>query len=184
MNLANWITMARIILAPICVGFLFLEIPGHELVAAIVFILAGLTDALDGYVARIRKETTTFGKSFDPLADKILITSVLFVLAYLGHVHWIIVWIILGREILITILRHFAGKKGLVVSASIWGKAKTFIQILAISVVMVSKFWPLPYADYLLWLAVALTVWSGIDYLWRWRGAFRGIRGNHINLIN
>lgn len=184
MNLANLITMARIILAPICIGFLLLEFPSHDLAAAILFIFATLTDALDGYVARIRKETTTFGKSFDPLADKILITSVLFVLALLGHILWIMVWIILGREVLITILRHFAGKRGLVVSASIWGKAKTFVQMLAISVVMVSKYWQIPYADYLLWLAVALTVWSGIDYLWRWRSAFRGIRGNHINIIS
>ncbi len=172
MNLANWITALRIILALVCVGILFWEIPGKDLMAAIIFIIAGLTDGLDGYLARIRKEITTFGKSFDPFADKVLIILTLLVLASLNRVPWLAVWIIIGREALITILRFFAGKKGLSVAASSWGKLKTFIQIIAIALIMLDQFLPFSYGIWALWFAVLLTVWSGIDYLWLWRTAF------------
>jgi len=168
MNLANWITASRILLAPVCVGILFWDIPGKDLLAAAIFILAGLTDGLDGYTARIRKEITTFGKAFDPFADKVLIILTLVVLANLKRVPWTAVWVIIFREVLITVLRYFAGKKGLVISASPWGKTKTFAQITAIAVIMLK----IPFGMQLLWVAVVLTVCSGIDYLWRWRGAF------------
>lgn len=172
MNLANWITASRMILAPVCVGMLFWDIPGRDLFAAAIFILAGLTDGLDGYAARIRKEVTAFGKSFDPLADKFLIILTIVVLANLNRVPWVAVWIIILRELLITILRHFAGKKGLAISASIWGKLKTFSQITAIAVIMINKGWLIPVGQIVLWIAVVLTIGSGIDYLWRWKGAF------------
>lgn len=172
MNLANGITTLRIILAPVCVGILFWEIPGRDLLAAIIFIIAGLTDGLDGYAARSRKEITSFGKSFDPLADKILIIFTLVVLAKLGRVPAVAVWIIILREVLITILRHFAGKKGLTISASPWGKMKTFFQITAIAAIMMDRVWRIPFSMPLLWIAVVLTVWSGLDYLWRWKETF------------
>ncbi|TCL70820.1 CDP-diacylglycerol--glycerol-3-phosphate 3-phosphatidyltransferase [Hydrogenispora ethanolica] len=168
MSLANWITALRIILALVCVGILFWNIPGRDLLAAIIFIIAGLTDGLDGYAARIRKEITSFGKSFDPFADKVLIILTLVVLANLKRVPWPAVWIIILREVMITILRHFAGKKGLAIAASPWGKLKTFVQIVAIALIMLK----IPYSLYFLWLAVLLTICSGLDYLWRWRGAF------------
>lgn len=182
MSLANWITLLRIILAPFCVGILFLNIPNRDLIAAIIFIVAGLTDGLDGYAARSRKEITTFGKSFDPLADKILIIVTLFVLAVLKRVPWLAVWIIIAREVLITILRFFAGKKGLSIAASFWGKLKTFTQIFAIAVIMVEKIFPVPFASFslpVLWFAVALTIWSGVDYLWLWRNAFKSEKQIH-----
>lgn len=179
MSLANWITLLRIILAPLCVGILFLNIPNRDLIAAVIFIVAGLTDGLDGYAARSRKEITTFGKSFDPLADKVLIIVTLFVLAVLNRVPWLAVWIIIAREIFITVLRFFAGKKGISIAASFWGKLKTFFQIFAIAAIMLEKIWPMPFCYFsqqLLWFAVALTIWSGVDYLWRWRSAF--VRSN------
>ena len=178
MNLANWITASRVILAPICVSILFWDIPGRYLLATLIFIIAGLTDGLDGYAARIRKEITPFGKSFDPLADKILIILTLTVLAKLGLVSWVAVLIIITREVFITILRHFAGKKGLMVAASPWGKVKTFCQIIAVSVIMLGHYlkWHQFFGLWVLWIAVALTVWSGIDYLWRWRSAFRSVK--------
>lgn len=179
MSLANWITLLRIILAPLCVGILFLNIPNRDLIAAVIFIIAGLTDGLDGYAARSRKEITTFGKSFDPLADKVLIIVTLFVLAVLNRVPWLAVWIIIAREIFITVLRFFAGKKGISIAASFWGKLKTFFQIFAIAAIMLEKIWPMPFSYFsqqLLWFAVALTIWSGVDYLWRWRSAF--VRSN------
>lgn len=170
MNLANWITASRILLAPVCVGMLFWDIQGRDYFAAAIFILAALTDGLDGYAARIRKEVTAFGKSFDPLADKFLIILTIVVLANLNRVPWPAVWIIVCRELLITILRYFAGKKGLSVSASPWGKLKTFSQIVAIAVIMLR----MPFSIELLWIAVVLAIGSGIDYLWRWKGAFSG----------
>ena len=174
MNLANWITTLRIILALVCVGILFWDIPGRDSLAAVIFIIAGLTDGLDGYAARIRKEITTFGKSFDPFADKVLIILTLVVLAHLNRgVPWLAVWIIIFREVLITVLRYFAGKKGLVVSASPWGKLKTVSQIIAIAIIMLAKPWHIgSFSLWVLSLAVLLTIWSGIDYLWRWRSVF------------
>ncbi len=174
MNLANWITSLRIILAPVCVGFLIWDIPGRDLLALVIFVIAGLTDGLDGYAARVRKETTSFGKSFDPLADKVLIIVTLVVLAGLKRVPWLAVGIIISREVLITALRSVAGKKGLSISASLWGKLKTFFQILAVGVIMIDKICPVPFRSFsqpLLWFAVALTIWSGADYLWKWRSA-------------
>lgn len=168
MSLANWITALRIILAPFCVGFLFWDIPGRDYLAAIVFIIAGLTDGLDGYAARIRKEVTSFGKSFDPFADKVLIILTLVVLERLQRVPMIPVLIIIIRELFITVLRYFAGRKGLVVAASPWGKLKTCTQIIAVALIMLR----LPYSLWFLWAAVIFTIWSGLDYLWRWRSAF------------
>ncbi len=172
MNLSNLITALRILLALVCVGILVWDIPGRDLLAATIFIIAGLTDGLDGYLARVRKEITTFGKSFDPFADKVLIILTIVVLANLNRVPWVAVWIIVGREVLITVLRHFAGKQGLAIAASPWGKLKTFFQIIAISLIMLDQFLPFPFGIWVLWLAVFLTVWSGIDYLWLWRTAF------------
>ncbi len=172
MNLANLITSCRILLALVCVGILFWDIPGRDLLAALIFIIAGLTDGLDGYAARIRKEITAFGKAFDPFADKVLIILTLVVLANIDRVPWLAVWIIICREVLITVLRHFAGRKGLTIAASPWGKLKTFSQITAIAIIILDKIWHITFSLWILWLAVILTVWSGIDYLWRWRSVF------------
>lgn len=185
MNLANWITALRIVLALICVSILFWDIPGRDLLAALIFIIAGLTDGLDGYAARIRKEITAFGKSFDPFADKVLIILTLVVLANINRVHWAAVWIIVFREVLITVLRYFAGRKGLAVSASPWGKLKTFSQIIAITIIMVAKTWNITEISiWILWLAVLLTICSGIDYLWRWRSVFLGTRSQNPGIKN
>jgi CDP-diacylglycerol--glycerol-3-phosphate 3-phosphatidyltransferase len=186
MNLANWITLLRIILALVCVGFLIWDIPGRDVLAVIIFVIAGLTDGLDGYTARVRKETTTFGKSFDPLADKVLIIITLVVLASLKRVPWLAVWIIISREILITGLRFLAGKKGLSISASPWGKLKTFVQIFAVGVIMIDKICPVPFRSFsqpLLWFAVALTIWSGVDYLWKWRSAILNVKSKNNLLV-
>jgi CDP-diacylglycerol---glycerol-3-phosphate 3-phosphatidyltransferase len=186
MNLANRITLLRIILALVCVGFLFWDIPGRDLLAVIIFVIAGLTDGLDGYAARVRKETTTFGKSFDPLADKVLIIITLVVLAVLNRVPWLAVGIIISREVLITALRFFAGKKGLSISASPWGKLKTFFQILAVGVILIERICPVPFKDLnkpLLWFAVALTIWSGVDYLWKWRSAILNVKSKNNLLV-
>jgi CDP-diacylglycerol---glycerol-3-phosphate 3-phosphatidyltransferase len=182
MNLANLITTLRIVLALVCVGILFWDIPGRDTLAAVIFIIAGLTDGLDGYAARIRKEVTPFGKWFDPFADKVLIIMTLVVLAHLNRgVPWPAVWIISSREVLITVLRYFAGKKGLTIAASPWGKLKTFSQIIAISLIMLANPWHIvALSGWVLWLAVLLTIWSGIDYLWRWRSVFASTKAKDL----
>ncbi len=168
MSLANSLTALRILLAPISVLFLFWDVPHRDLIAAGFFILAGLTDGLDGWVARVRKQTTQFGKSFDPFADKILISTALICLAKLHRVHWWMVWVILGREILITVLRQFAGKHGEPTGARWLGKAKTLSQVVAVTAIIL---WPAP-ASPLLWVALILTIVSGIDWLVKWRNIF------------
>ncbi len=182
MNLANWITTLRIVLALVCVFILFWDIPGRDTLAAIIFIIAGITDGVDGYAARTRKEITPFGKWFDPFADKVLIILTLVVLAHLNRgVPWLAVWIISGREVLITVLRYFAGKKGLMNAASRWGKLKTFSQIIAISLIMLAKPWHLETLSvWVLWFAVILTIWSGFDYLWRWRSVYLSSKSKDV----
>jgi CDP-diacylglycerol--glycerol-3-phosphate 3-phosphatidyltransferase len=173
MNLANALTISRIVLAPICAGVLFFDIPGRELIAGIIFIIAALTDGIDGYVARVRREVTSFGKSFDPFADKVLILITLTALAITGRVPWVIFAIIALREVMITVLRHFAARKGLTVAASPWGKVKTFSQGVAIALILVEPSWNGALGNWVLWLAAALTVVSGLDYLWQWRSTFQ-----------
>lgn len=168
MTLSNSLTLLRIILTPVCVVFLFLPIPHKELYAAGVFILAAITDGLDGYVARARKETSAFGKSFDPLADKILIGAALLSLYTLGKVPLWIILVILGREILITVLRSMAQRKGLAIAASIWGKIKTVTQISAIIGLILG----IPGATIILWAAVFFTVFSALDYVFKWKQVF------------
>lgn len=170
MNLANFFTWLRILLTPVTVGFLFLSIPYKQYFAAGVFILACLTDGLDGYFARTRREVTTFGKFLDPLADKILIGAALLSLWRLQKVSGWVVSVILGREALITVLRVFAARRGISVAASIWGKVKTVTQIPA--VVWLILDWP--GATLLLGVAVFFTLYSAFDYIVNWRRLLAG----------
>lgn len=155
-------------MTPVCLFFLFFPMEHKEIYAATIFILAALTDGLDGYVARRRNESTAFGKSFDPIADKILIGGALYSLFMLDKVSGWVVAVILAREILITVLRAKAQKKGLSVAAGLWGKIKTFSQITAITMIILS----VPGAQIVLYIAVFFTAFSGLDYLWKWKRAF------------
>ncbi|MGE5529694.1 MAG: CDP-diacylglycerol--glycerol-3-phosphate 3-phosphatidyltransferase [Patescibacteria group bacterium] len=168
MNLANSLTALRILLTPLSVLFLFWRVPNQTLIAAGFFVLAALTDGLDGWAARVRKETTQFGKSFDPFADKVLISTALISLAKLGWVAWWMVWAIIGRELLVTVLRQFAGARGQATAASWLGKSKTMSQIMAVTAIIL---WPSS-AGWLLWIALFLSLASGVDYLVRWRVVF------------
>src|SRR5690625_2281127 len=128
--------------------------------AAAVFVLAAITDGLDGYVARARREVTKFGALIDPVADKLLISSALIALVELGKVSAWLAVIVIGREFAVSGLRLVSASEGTVIPASMWGKAKTFSQIIAIVSVLIG----LPGADVLLWIAGIITVLSGIDY--------------------
>lgn len=167
MNLANKLTLARILLVPIFMVFVLTRIPGGRFLAAAVFILAASTDGLDGYIARRNKQVTRFGKFIDPLADKLLITASLISLVELDLVPAWIAILIISREFAVTGLRTLAVGENVVIAASNLGKLKTVSQVLAISVLLLAAL-PIPYlgllGEVLLYVAVVMTVWSGIDY--------------------
>src|SRR6056297_988590 len=169
MNLPNKLTILRIILIPVFIIFLLLrkEIPGAEVFSLAVFILAAITDSLDGYMARKHRMVTRFGKIVDPLADKLLISAALITFVSLNEISIWAAILIIGREFAVTGLRIIAAKDGVIISASIWGKIKTTIQITAVIAVIVDpKIITLPYyiPNILIWLAVIITIYSGYKY--------------------
>ena len=133
MNLANKLTLIRIVLVPVFLIFIAGKgIPYGSTIATIIFIVASITDKLDGYIARSRNQITNFGKFMDPLADKLLVTAALISLVEL---HIVPAWaavIIIAREFAVSGLRSIAASQGKVIAASWWGKIKTVIQIIAI----------------------------------------------------
>ena len=170
LNLANKITLLRIFLVPL---FMFFLLVGSEhrliykIIALIIFIIAAITDCLDGYVARKNKVITRFGKIADPLADKLLVSSALISLAAMQEISPWVAIIIIGREFAVTGLRVVAASEGTVIAASKWGKWKTNLQIFAIVAVILEPdiiSLPLYLKDILLWLAVLVTIISGVDY--------------------
>ncbi|HOK30675.1 MAG TPA: CDP-diacylglycerol--glycerol-3-phosphate 3-phosphatidyltransferase [Limnochordia bacterium] len=160
MNLPNFVTLLRISLVPLF-GYLYLLNPGElNLPAALVFLLAAATDALDGYLARSRREITRFGQLIDPIADKLLITAALLALVEAGLVSTWVALIILGREFAVSGLRILAAAEGKVIPASLWGKIKTVSQIVAVMAFFLGISW----APVLMWVAVVATVLSGVRY--------------------
>lgn len=133
MNLANKLTLIRIFLVPIFLVFIAVkDIPYGSFIATFIFILASLTDKLDGYIARSRNQVTNFGKFMDPLADKLLVTAALISLVELHVVPSWAAIVIIAREFAVSGLRSIAAAQGRVIAASWWGKIKTVIQIIAI----------------------------------------------------
>lgn len=133
MNLANKLTIIRIFLVPIFLIFIAVKgIPYGTLIATAVFIIAALTDKLDGYIARSRNQITRFGKFMDPLADKLLVTAALISLVEYRIIPGWVAMVIIAREFAVTGLRSIAASEGVVIAASWWGKIKTVAQIVAI----------------------------------------------------
>ncbi len=162
LNTPNVLTLLRILLVPVMVVVLVDE-TSTDWIAAAVFAAASLTDAIDGYLARSRRQVTTFGKLMDPVADKLLIIGALVVLVSLDRIAAWVAMVIIAREFAVTVTRIAATQQGVVISANWWGKAKTVVQVAAIFFAI--GFDPTPPAvDALLYAAVAITVVSGIDY--------------------
>lgn len=161
MNLANKITISRILLVPVFLFFVSIDIPYGSYISTAIFIISALTDSLDGYIARSRNQITNFGKFMDPLADKLLVTAALVALVEKGITSTGLVMIIIAREFAITGFRTLAASDGIVIAASKWGKAKTVTQIIAIVAALLG----LPYNQILMWAAVIITLISGIDYI-------------------
>lgn len=169
MNLANKITILRVFLIPIFIIMLYLDIDNNHIYAAIIFAIASITDALDGYIARSQNLITNFGKFIDPLADKMLVSTALILLVELGKIPGWIVVIIIAREFTITGFRVLAASEGITIAASPWGKIKTITQIFAIILILLNNFpfnsLNVPIDNIMLYLSLIFTIISGFDYL-------------------
>lgn len=172
LNLPNVLTVVRILLVPVLVAALLGESHDGDLLAAIVFALASLTDFVDGWLARSRNSVTTFGKLMDPVADKLLVVAALFALVSLDRLQPWVATVIVARELAVTLSRMAATAQGVVVAAAGWGKVKTLVQVAAILCLI--AFDPTPgWVDALVYAAVAVTVISGVDYFFGLRRMLR-----------
>jgi CDP-diacylglycerol--glycerol-3-phosphate 3-phosphatidyltransferase len=162
-NPANALTLLRVALVPVIAALLLIGTDATRWWALAIFVFAAVTDSVDGWVARRRLGPTRWGKLADPLADKVLIIGSLAVLAYTGPFPWWAVAVIVVREVGVTLQRWWLVRRGVVMSAGRLGKAKTVSQIAAV-IAYVPPGVPDGARLALLWLAVAVTVASGLDY--------------------
>ncbi len=166
MNLPNKLTMLRVIMIPFFIVFLLIPItPYDKWIALAIFIIASLTDLLDGKIARKYNLVTNFGKFMDPLADKLLVCSALICLIELDKIPAWMVIIIIAREFIISGFRLVASDNGVVIAASYWGKFKTTFQMAAVCLLIADIAAIFVVTQIILWIAVILTVVSLVDYL-------------------
>jgi CDP-diacylglycerol--glycerol-3-phosphate 3-phosphatidyltransferase len=162
MNVANALTVLRLLLVPVFVLFLLAGGPGWRIAAFAVFLVASVTDLLDGRIARQRGLITDFGKIADPIADKALTGAALVTLSAQGELAWWVTAVILAREVGVTALRFWVIRHG-VIAASRGGKIKTLLQVLAITLYVLPGP-PGALRDVVMGLAVVVTVVTGADY--------------------
>ena len=164
LNVPNFLTVVRILLVPVLVVALLEKTGDGDLLAAIVFATASVTDAVDGYLARARGSVTTFGKLMDPIADKLLIIAALVALVSLGRLDAWVAMVIIAREFAVTVLRVAVGtQQGMVISASSLGKLKTVTQVAMVMALIAFGGHPL-WVNVLVYVTVLVTVLSGADY--------------------
>ena len=177
MNLPNTLTLARIFLVPLLVVVLLTRFEAQlifgvpkEVIGALIFGLAALTDWLDGFLARRRRQVTALGQLMDPLADKLLITAALVSLVQMGLAPAWMVAVILSRELGVTMLRGLVHSRGVTIPASRLGKVKMVTQVVAILLLMLSnQVWPFAVLGPLaLWAVLATALWSAVDYYRRY----------------
>lgn len=181
----NLLTLARIALVPVLVMAMYFETPEWDLVAALIFALASITDYFDGYIARIQKSETIYGKLMDPLADKFLIISGLIMLMYTGRIQPVIVILLVCRELTITGLRALASAEGIIIAASPSAKWKTGTQMVAVIMLILNRDvfgWPVIRAGHtLLYISLAISLWSARDYIVGFFSALRARRRNRMS---
>jgi CDP-diacylglycerol--glycerol-3-phosphate 3-phosphatidyltransferase len=172
LNIPNLLTVIRILLVPVLLVALLNKTGNGDLLAAIVFAAASLTDAIDGWLARSRGSVTTFGKLMDPIADKLLIVAALVALVSLGRLEAWVAMVIIAREFAVTVLRVAVGtQQGVVIPASPWGKIKTAFQVAMVICVIAVHGHPV-WLELLILATVLITVLSGADYFF---GLRRGL---------
>jgi len=188
-NLPTWLTLFRVALLPVMVVAFYLPFPGHNITAAIVFVLAAFTDWLDGYLARRMNLTSAFGAFLDPVADKLMVAVTLFLLVESHRGGWpgilmaVTAAVIVGREISVSALREWMAEIGMraTVKVAFVGKLKTVMQMVALVVLIVQhekaaealRLYHI--GEALLAIAGVLTIWSGLYYL---RAAWPILRGD------
>jgi len=177
-TIPNLLTLFRILLIPVLAAALLSGIESGDVIAAIVFAVASVTDALDGWIARRNKDVTTFGKLMDPLADKLLVTSALVSLVALDRLQAWVAMVIIAREFAVTGLRQLAMEHGEVIHASGWGKIKTAAQIAMVLVLILVEGSPL-WVDALVYATVLITVASAADYFFGFRKLFHARPSSH-----
>jgi CDP-diacylglycerol--glycerol-3-phosphate 3-phosphatidyltransferase len=184
MNLANKITIARILLIPFLLvflqpypewledkSFIFTHLNHYGIYyAAVLFVLTAATDKLDGHIARKYNMVTNLGKLLDPLADKLLISAALIMLVFLHMVSGWVAIIIIGRELVITAIRSVASSQGIALAADNYGKIKMVFQVIAITAILLNNYpfaflTDIPVDNILMFIAVVLTVYSGLNYI-------------------
>lgn len=181
MNLPNTLTIARIFFVPLLVAVLVQEriilhwngaVITNDVVALIIFWVAAATDLLDGYLARRWGQVTTIGTLLDPIADKLLVSAALISLVQVRVVGGWLVVLLVGREFAVSGLRSIAAVEGYTIKASELGKTKTLWQVLAVSLLMLSRHHPrfTPWANFSLYVVVLFSMWSAISYFSKfWR---------------
>ena len=170
MTTANKLTILRVILIPAFFLLMLVPFPGHKWLALLVFIIASLTDYLDGHIARKYHQVTTFGKFMDPLADKLLVMAALIIFVQWGQIPSWAAFVILTREFAVTALRLVAAADGTVIAAGISGKVKTFASLICLclmmapfhGIVLIPKSFTLDTLCVI--VMVATTLWSGAEY--------------------
>lgn len=193
MSLPNLLTLSRIVLSPVYMVLFLIENPYSRVAATIVFVVAALTDLLDGYLARRRGITSGFGKFMDPLADKILVSTAFISFVNLGYAKTWMISVIIAREFFITGLRSLAAYKGMIITPSFAAQWKTASQMIVISCILVfinlktllvpkGYNWEMFYSpltntvfDGMILITLVLSVGTGVDYLLKSGGLLKGI---------
>jgi len=175
MNLPNKLTLTRCVMIPFFVLFMLTNIGGaaNKWIALAIFIAASLTDMADGKIARKYNLITDFGKFMDPLADKLLVCSALICLVALARIPAWIVIVIIARDFIISGFRLIAADNGIVIAASYWGKFKTTFQMIMIGLMIANLDSLAILTQIIMWVALALTIISLLDYLNKNRGVLK-----------
>lgn len=172
MNTANKLTLLRVIMIPVFMVALYLDFQFNNIVALVIFILASITDFIDGYIARHFDQVTDFGKFMDPLADKLLVTAAMLWFVEVGQMPAWALLVVIAREFAVSGLRMVAAPKGIVIAAAWSGKIKTASTMVCICVMLL----PIPAILNMICVAVILitTIWSGVEYFIKNKSAFSG----------